>query len=371
MAMPWVETASALTSAKTVVIDQQNGLQIVAYQPFVTWTDANNSNMQARVQNADGKLVFYTQSALSAGVPTVVFNSLVAPAGKPVPSAVEIHAQDGVQTVGYQPFLTLTDANAGYAMARVQNADGKLVFYTQSALNVGAPTVVFNTLTAPAGQPPPSAVEIHAQDGVQTVGYQPFLTLTDANAAFAKARLQNANGSLVFYSQGGMNRQSPEIVVDSASGDVHMTGTLKVDKDIQITGADCAERFEVADAEELQAGTVVVLDGDGRLSVSRDAYDRRVAGVIAGAGDFKPGIIMDAGPSDRTGAPVALVGKTFCKVDASFATVEVGDLLTASSTPGHAMKATDPVRAFGAVIGKALRPLRAGTGLIPILVTLQ
>ena len=35
------------------------------------------------------------------------------------------------------------------------------------------------------------------------------------------------------------------------------------------------------------------------------------------------------------------------------------------------MKAADPARAFGAVIGKALRPLAAGRGLIPILVVLQ
>jgi hypothetical protein len=35
------------------------------------------------------------------------------------------------------------------------------------------------------------------------------------------------------------------------------------------------------------------------------------------------------------------------------------------------MKATDPGRAFGAVIGKALGPLQEGRGLIPILVALQ
>jgi len=51
--------------------------------------------------------------------------------------------------------------------------------------------------------------------------------------------------------------------------------------------------------------------------------------------------------------------------------VEVGDLLTTSATPGHAMKATDNARAFGAVLGKALAPLPSGKGLVPILVTLQ
>jgi len=58
-------------------------------------------------------------------------------------------------------------------------------------------------------------------------------------------------------------------------------------------------------------------------------------------------------------------------VDATHSSVEVGDLLTTSSTFGHAMKATDPLRAFGAVIGKALRPFSGGTGMIPILVALQ
>jgi hypothetical protein len=50
---------------------------------------------------------------------------------------------------------------------------------------------------------------------------------------------------------------------------------------------------------------------------------------------------------------------------------KVGDLLTTAPTPGHAMKADDPLKAFGAVIGKALRPLPDGQGLIPVLIALQ
>jgi hypothetical protein len=65
------------------------------------------------------------------------------------------------------------------------------------------------------------------------------------------------------------------------------------------------------------------------------------------------------------------VGKVYCKVDADFAPIATGDLLTTSSTPGHAMKATDRAKAFGAVIGKALAPLHAGRDLIPILVALH
>jgi hypothetical protein len=58
-------------------------------------------------------------------------------------------------------------------------------------------------------------------------------------------------------------------------------------------------------------------------------------------------------------------------VDAQYGSVEVGDLLTTSPTFGHAMKATDQAKAFGSIIGKALEPLRSGTGLIRMLVSLQ
>ena len=69
--------------------------------------------------------------------------------------------------------------------------------------------------------------------------------------------------------------------------------------------------------------------------------------------------------------PIALIGKVYCKVDTSYGAIEVGDLLTTSPTSGHAMKARDPLKAFGAVIGKALRSIENGAGLIPILVSLQ
>jgi hypothetical protein len=35
------------------------------------------------------------------------------------------------------------------------------------------------------------------------------------------------------------------------------------------------------------------------------------------------------------------------------------------------MKAEDPLKAFGSVIGKALSPWNAGQGMIPILIALQ
>jgi hypothetical protein len=148
-------------------------------------------------------------------------------------------------------------------------------------------------------------------------------------------------------------------------GDVEVTG------DIRLSNADCAEDFDIANQVEVEPGTVMVLGIEGALYQSHQPYDKRVAGVISGAGQYKPGIVLDKQPSQNNRQPVALLGKVFCKVDAQYGSVEVGDLLTTSPTLGHAMKVSEPLEAFGAVIGKALRQLNEGQGLIPILITLQ
>lgn len=148
-------------------------------------------------------------------------------------------------------------------------------------------------------------------------------------------------------------------------------GNVQVDGDIFLPGADCAEHFDVADADTLEPGTVMVINNNGILEQSAQPYDKKVAGVISGAGNHKTGIVLDKQPSEENRKPIALIGKVNCKVDAGYAPVEVGDLLTTSSTPGHAMKAVEPQKAFGSIIGKAMRGLREGQGLIPILIALQ
>jgi hypothetical protein len=154
-------------------------------------------------------------------------------------------------------------------------------------------------------------------------------------------------------------------------GNVWIGGELGVGRDIILASADCAEDFEIVDADRIDPGTVMVVGEKGALRECCQAYDKRVAGVVSGAGDFKPGIVLDKQHAHPDRKPIALLGKTFCKVDAHHGAIEVGDLLTTSSTPGHAMKAADSHKAFGAVIGKALRPLQSGQGLIPILIALQ
>jgi len=160
-------------------------------------------------------------------------------------------------------------------------------------------------------------------------------------------------------------------------GDVRITRTLLVEGDIDVHGdirlanADCAEDFDIADGTAVEPGTVMVLNDAGELTPSGRAYDKRVAGVVSGAGAYKPGIVLDKRQTSALRQPIALLGKVFCKVDAQFSAIAVGDLLTTSPTPGHAMATNDPSKAFGAVVGKALRPLASGQGLIPILIALQ
>lgn len=184
----------------------------------------------------------------------------------------------------------------------------------------------------------------------------------DANGGNIWLGGNGADGDLVIFPKGATTTNT----TDEAT--IHLDGNAG---DIILKNADCAEDFDVAADTELQPGVVVILDDESRLARSVQAYDRRVVGVISGAGNYRPGIILDKQPSRTDRMPLALIGKAHCRVDARYGRIAVGDLLTSSPTPGHAMRASDPTRAFGAVIGKALAALDQGEGLIPMLISLQ
>ena len=155
----------------------------------------------------------------------------------------------------------------------------------------------------------------------------------------------------------------------AAKLDVNGTARVKV---LEITGADLAEKFPTT--ETLEPGTVVEIDPDnpGHLRKARGAYNKRVAGVVAGANGLSKGIILGnlEGSEDHT--PIAMSGRVWVHADATHEAIEPGDLLTTSDLPGHAMKASDPSRAHGTVIGKAMTRLEKGkTGMVLVLVNLQ
>ncbi|PWU81432.1 MAG: hypothetical protein DLM72_06990 [Candidatus Nitrosopolaris wilkensis] len=174
----------------------------------------------------------------------------------------------------------------------------------------------------------------------------------------------NNNGGI---GVGGMSGTGIDTGIGPIAG--QFRGDVEVTGDIRLSNADCAEDFDISEAQEVDPGTVMVLNELGKLQPSYRAYYKKVAGIISGAGGHKPAIVLDKQKSQyMSRMPIALMGKAYCKVDARYHSIEIGDLLTTSSTPGHAMKADDPIKAFGTVIGKALRSLKKGKDLIPVLV---
>ena len=188
----------------------------------------------------------------------------------------------------------------------------------------------------------------------------------DGNSATLFLGGSGQGGDIFLFRSSGTN------INDVRQASIHIDGEAG---DIKLLNADFAEDFgfDVLDSRAADPGTVMVMGEDsGQLQVSTQPYDRRAAGVVSGARGFAPAIILDhraAGVDNR--CAIALAGKVYCKVDASYSPVEIGDMLTTSATPGHAMTATDQSRAFGSVIGKALEPLSTGSGLIQMLVALQ
>jgi hypothetical protein len=214
----------------------------------------------------------------------------------------------------------------------------------------------------------------------------------DAVVGYSKA--QNHAGVSAVNTGGGFGVWATGQIAGHFQGDVEVIGKLTAEDitgalvtclnglkligdltcvggDIVLANGDCAEDFEMSGAADIDPGTVVVIDSGGAFKQCDRPYDKRVAGVVSGAENCKPGIILGRQQLQENKRPVALVGKVFCKVDAGYSPIEVGDLLTTSPTPGHAMKASDQGCAFGAVLGKALKPLASGLGIVPVLVALQ
>jgi hypothetical protein len=224
---------------------------------------------------------------------------------------------------------------------------------------------------------PAGLLELFNAKGVKTVS----LTSKDGtdgniqlfNAAGKKTIGLNAEGASGWFGGSGVDGDVL-VFAANASGSDSSQATVWIKGatgDVILQNADCAEEFEVQESAEIEPGSVLSLSDSGAMALSSEAYDRRVAGIVSGAGGLRPGIVLGRVPSAGNRWPIALSGKVFCKVDADASPVKVGDLLTTSAIPGHAMAARDHMRAFGAVIGKALAPLASGQGLVPVLVALQ
>jgi len=210
-------------------------------------------------------------------------------------------------------------------------------------------------------------------------------SMKNDSSSHATTALRNAGSGdvLIMQANGGsfiraVNNAGDKTLFSVSSDGTTITNVLQING-----GADLSEKFEVKApldidsnvlSQEVHPGMIVVIDPDnsGKLVVSSQSYDRKVAGIISGAGGIKPGMLMSQSSSVADGShPVALTGRVYCWADASNSPIYPGDLLTTSKIPGHAMKVCNYEKAQGAIIGKAMTGLKSGRGLVLVLVTLQ
>ena len=158
-----------------------------------------------------------------------------------------------------------------------------------------------------------------------------------------------------------------------------------------VSSGHITDRFINRSGQRLRTGDVVKLKGTPiarfqgennnvpipEVTLADQENDNKVIGIVDSEAIPGPEV-----PDTRIGADdptfiedggdlyVVILGTyAHCKVDATEAPIEVGDLLTSSNNPGHAKKATDPK--LGSIIGKALEPLEQGTGYIAVFVNIQ
>lgn len=105
-----------------------------------------------------------------------------------------------------------------------------------------------------------------------------------------------------------------------------------------------------------------------QVELAHEAYAVAVCGVVDGPALQSERRCHDAicaeVPPGARGLMVTIGCYADCKVDADVVPIEVGDLLTTSSTPGHAQKALDRSQAVGAIVGKALKAVEKGKATI-------
>ena len=145
-------------------------------------------------------------------------------------------------------------------------------------------------------------------------------------------------------------------------------------KNLHITGGgDLAEPFDIEEESDIEAGTVMVIDSDnpGKLQASIEAYDKKVAGIVSGAGGVKPGVTLQQEGILDGKILIAISGRVYCKAEAFSGPIRPGELLTTSHISGYAMRVSDNERSQGAVLGKAMTALNSETGLVLVLVNLQ
>jgi hypothetical protein len=296
------------------------------------------------------------------------------------PSSTEIAVQTTGGTNAWARYLISTPAQS-WVLGSSRDYIGNIFYLADLTFNQIRMYVYPNSGEIGFQGPMSNHVNISTQGGTNAWAQ---LRVSTASRTWLMGTSRDYNGNQLYFSDLTANQIRMVIATNGNVGigttdpteRLQVAGRTKT-QTLEITGgSDFAERFDVSEerAGDLQPGMIVSIDPlqPGRLRASTEAYDHRVAGIISGAGGVNTGMLMGQGGGITDGKQaVALTGRVYCYGDAAFGPIEPGDLLTTSNIRGHAMKAADEARSRGAIIGKAMTGLKAGRGLILILLSLQ
>jgi hypothetical protein len=356
--------SSGLTETSTLRVN--NG----ATAGYIMTSDASgNATWQApSASQSDGDWTISGQDLFHSGSGTVAIGT-----GTPTP-IYQDQDYTTMQVSGYLlSALCLDQASSGSRWAMYNGGDYMTIGHSNSPSSYPSQVMKVTEEGAELFGPDSGDLQIHLRSygGMSDGG---SIDLYGPTTSDATLRISGAAG------YGGGNMQ-----VYNGNDQLEVTITGNFDNTdigriitpvLEITGgSDLSEQFDIGNTSLLpEPGMVVSIDPDhpGQLTLCEGAYDRRVAGVISGAGGVNTGMLMGQSGSEADGEhPVALIGRVYVWADATNGPIEPGDLLTSSDLPGHAMKVSDHGRAMGAILGKAMTGLSEGQGLILTLVSLQ
>lgn len=205
-------------------------------------------------------------------------------------------------------------------------------------------------------------IAAHPERGALTIanGYASSDPNSPGTTGLVVGILDNTNSEAVRVCAGGTYCTDTYLIFR-----IRGNGNVSADGTFTGGGADYAElvRYD-GNSAEVEPGDVLIISpaSDRAVIKSSEANDTRIAGVYSTKPGFVGGGSADDDPEGYI--PVAVMGIVPVKVTASNGPIQRGDLLTTSSIPGYAMKATDPQ--IGTVLGKAMGVLESGEGIIEV-----
>lgn len=299
----------------------------------------------------------YGNATASSGTTYGVYGQSVAPNGVGVlgTHGATSGGGSGVQgqssASGGRGVLGIASASSGTnygVFARTNSPDGYAVYATNAASDFALDLVLGGSGSSDNGNLS-SAPNLTGSD---------LVFYSNDEVWFYLDNNDDENGSFQIQVGGGSN--NPVFKVDE-NGNVSADGTYTS------PAADFAEMLPAT--PNLEPGDVLAIGPDGLLTRSAQAYQLNVVGVYS----TQPGFLGGAGneANARGKVPLAVLGVVPVKASAENGLIRPGDLLVASSTPGHAMRCEGMERCFGRTIGKALEGLDEASGVIQMLVILQ